>query len=89
MLLVLALFLRLRLAFWVSLGVPLSFLGTLFVMPSLDLSINLISLMAFIVVLGIVVDDAIVVGENAHTEQARGAALLVGAIAAPRGSRCR
>jgi len=61
-LLVLALFLRLRLAFWVSLGVPLSFLGTLFLMPSLDLSVNLISLMAFIVVLGIVVDDAIASG---------------------------
>jgi len=84
-LLVLALFLRLRLAFWVSLGVPLSFLGTLFVMPSLDLSINLISLMAFIVVLGIVVDDAIVVGENAYTEQSRGAAPLAGAIAGAHG----
>ncbi len=84
-LLVLALFLRLRLAFWVSLGVPLSFLGTLFVMPSLGLSINLISLMAFIVVLGIVVDDAIVVGENAHTEQSRGAAPLAGAIAGAQG----
>ena len=75
----------LRLAFWVSLGVPLSFLGTLFVMPSLGLSINLISLMAFIVVLGIVVDDAIVVGENAYTEQSRGAAPLAGAIAGAQG----
>jgi len=84
-LLALALFLRLRLAFWVSLGVPLSFLGTLFVMPSLGLSINLISLMAFIVVLGIVVDDAIVVGENAYTEQSRGAAPLAGAIAGAQG----
>jgi len=84
-LLVLALFLRLRLAFWVSLGVPLSFLGTLLVMPSLGVSINLISLMAFIVVLGIVVDDAIVVGENAHTEQSRGAAPLAGAIAGAQG----
>lgn len=84
-LLVLALFLRLRLAFWVSLGVPLSFLGALFVMPGLGLSINLISLMAFIVVLGIVVDDAIVVGENAYTEQSRGAAPLAGAIAGAQG----
>jgi multidrug efflux pump subunit AcrB len=84
-LLVLALFLRLRLAFWVSLGVPLSFLGALFAMPSLGLSINLISLMAFIVVLGIVVDDAIVVGENAYTEQSRGAAPLAGAIAGAQG----
>jgi multidrug efflux pump subunit AcrB len=67
--LVLALFLRLRLALWVSLGVPISFMGALFLMPSLGISINLISLMAFIVVLGIVVDDAIIVGENVHTEQ--------------------
>ncbi len=65
-LLVLTLFLRLRLAFWVSLGIPISFLGTLWLMPSLDVSINLISLFAFLVVLGIVVDDAIVVGENIH-----------------------
>ena len=79
-LLVLALFLRLRLAFWVSLGVPLSFLGALAVMPTLDVSINLISLMAFIVVLGIVVDDAIIVGENTYTEQARGGSRLAGAI---------
>ncbi len=79
-LLVLALFLRLRLAFWVSLGVPLSFLGALAVMPALDVSINLISLMAFIVVLGIVVDDAIIVGENTYTEQARGGSRLAGAI---------
>ena len=84
-LLVLALFLRLRLAFWVSLGVPLSFLGTLFVMPSLGLSINLVSLMAFIVVLGIVVDDAIVVGENAYTEHSRGAEPLAGAVAGAQG----
>jgi len=65
-LLVLTLFLRLRLAFWVSLGIPISFLGALWLMPSMDVSINLISLFAFLVVLGIVVDDAIVVGENIH-----------------------
>ena len=84
-LVVLALFLRLRLAFCVRLGVPLSFLVALFVMPSLGLSINMISLMAFIVVLGIVVDDAIVVGENAYTEQSRGAEPLAGAIAGAQG----
>ena len=78
--LVLALFLRLRLALWVSLGVPISFLGALWLMPSLGQSINLISLMAFIVVLGIVVDDAIIVGENAHTHQSRGGKQLAGAI---------
>ncbi len=78
--LILALFLRLRLAFWVSLGVPISFLGAVAVMPHLDMTINFISLMAFIVVLGIVVDDAIVVGENTHTEQERSGEKLRGAI---------
>jgi multidrug efflux pump subunit AcrB len=79
-LLVLALFLRLKLAAWVSLGIPLSFLGALALLPSLDVSINLISLMAFIVVLGIVVDDAIVIGENVYTHQSRGMSRLAGAI---------
>lgn len=60
----LALFLRLYLASWVAAGVPLSFLGAIILMPGLDVTISLISLFGFIVVLGIVVDDAIVVGEN-------------------------
>ena len=64
--LVLTLFLRLRLAFWASLGILVSFMGAFWLMPVLDLSINMISLFAFIVVLGIVVDDAIVVGENIY-----------------------
>ena len=64
--LMLALFLRFRLAFWVCLDIPVAFLGALALMPLLDVSINMISLFAFIVVLGIVVDDAIVVGENVH-----------------------
>ena len=64
--LMVALFLRFRLAFWVCLDIPVSFLGALALMPLLDVSINMISLFAFIVVLGIVVDDAIVVGENVH-----------------------
>ena len=68
---VLALFMRLRLAFWVTLGIPLSFLGAIAVMPLLDVSINMMSLFSFILVLGIVVDDAIVVGENIHTTQVR------------------
>ena len=70
-LLILAIFLRFRLAFWVSLGIPISFLGALWLMPVLGVSINLISLFAFIVVLGIVVDDAIIVGENIFTHHAR------------------
>lgn len=66
---VLALFLRLRLAFWITLGIPISFLGAIAFMPHLGVSINMISLFSFILVLGIVVDDAIVVGENIHTKQ--------------------
>jgi multidrug efflux pump subunit AcrB len=69
--LVLALFLRFRLAIWVALGVPVSFLGALWLMPQFDLSINMLSLFAFILVLGILVDDAIVTGENVHTRQQR------------------
>jgi multidrug efflux pump subunit AcrB len=65
--LVLALFLRFRLALWVSLGIPVSFLGAIWLMPVLGVTINLITLFAFILVLGIVVDDAIVVGENIYT----------------------
>ena len=63
----LALFLELRLAFWVSIGIPISFLGAILLMPGLDVTVNVLSLFAFILVLGIVVDDAIIVGENIHT----------------------
>ncbi|GGI85679.1 efflux RND transporter permease subunit [Shewanella gelidii] len=66
----LALFLRVRLAFWVMMGLPVCFLGTLLFMPigMINVTINVISLFAFILVLGIVVDDAIVMGESAHSE---------------------
>lgn len=64
--LVLALFLRPSLAFLVALGIPVCFAGGIWLMPILGVSINMISLFAFILVLGIVVDDAIVVGENVY-----------------------
>ncbi len=67
--LILGLFLQIRLALWVMLGIPISFLGALLMMPSLDVSINMLSLFAFILALGIVVDDAIVVGENIYTHR--------------------
>ena len=67
-LLVLALFLRLRLASWVALGIPISFLGALWGMSLLDIPINSASLLGFLLALGIVVDDAIVVGENVHRQ---------------------
>jgi multidrug efflux pump subunit AcrB len=78
--LTLALVLRFRLAFWVSLGIPVSFLGALWLLPGLDVSINMLSLFAFIVVLGIVVDDAIIVGENVFTHQSRHGRRLRGAV---------
>ena len=80
-LVILALFLRLRLAFWIALGIPISFLGAIWMMPAVDASINVISLFAFIVVLGIVVDDAIIVGENIYRRFQMGEHGLRGAIA--------
>lgn len=76
----LALFLRLRLALWVTLGIPMAFLGATLLLPSMDVSINLISLFGFIVVLGIVVDDAIIVAENVHEHRQRGKSGLQAAI---------
>ena len=78
--LVLALFLELRLAFWVSLGIPISFLGAIALMPGLDVSFNMLSLFAFVLVLGIVVDDAIIVGENIYRHQEEHGDGLRGAI---------
>lgn len=63
----LALFLEIRLAMWVTVGIVISFVGSFFFMSAYDASINMISLFAFILVIGIVVDDAIVVGENVFT----------------------
>ena len=64
----LTLFLRFRLALWVMIGLPVCFLGAMMLMPLFGVSINILSLFAFIMVLGIVVDDAIVIGESAYTE---------------------
>lgn len=68
--LVLSLFLKIKLAFWVMVGLPVCFLGTLMVLPldMMGVSINMLSLFAFILVLGIVVDDAIIMGESAYSE---------------------
>ncbi|MDF7801915.1 efflux RND transporter permease subunit [Pontiellaceae bacterium B1224] len=71
-LLVLGFFLEMRLAFWVMMGIPISFLGCMLLMPATGLSINMITMFAFIVALGIVVDDAIVVGENVYHYQQDG-----------------
>ena len=66
--LMLTLFLRFKLALWVMVGLPVCFLGAVMLMPIFGISINILSLFAFIMVLGIVVDDAIVIGESAYTE---------------------
>ncbi len=68
----LALFLEIRLAFWVSLGIPISFLGSFLFLAPTDFSINIVSMFAFIVTLGIVVDDAVVVGENIYFHRRQG-----------------
>lgn len=67
----LALFLEIKLAFWVMLGIPVCFLGAMAFLntPYIDSSLNMISIFGFILVLGIVVDDAIIIGESTYTEQ--------------------
>lgn len=78
--LVLGLFLQIRLALWVMLGIPISFLGAMLFLPGLDVSINMLSLFAFILALGIVVDDAIVVGENVFEHRMQGKPYMQAAI---------
>ncbi len=65
---VLSLFLRMKVAFWVIVGIPICFLGALWLMPLWPVTINMISLFGFIIVLGIVVDDAIIIGESIYTK---------------------
>lgn len=77
---ILTLFLEYRLAFWIMMGMTISFVGGLLFIPVADISINMISMFAFLVVLGIVVDDAIVVGENIHEYRQKGHDYLSAAI---------
>jgi len=83
-LILLALFLEARLAFWVALGVPVSFLGSFLFLPATGVTINMISLFAYIIAVGIVVDDAIVVGENTYRYHQEGMPFLKAAV---RGAR--
>ena len=80
----LALFLEIRLAIWVAVGLATSGIGALAVMMALDLAINTISLFVFVLAIGIIVDDAIVVAEHVHQERQRG---TPGVVAAIRGVR--
>ncbi|CAG37566.1 efflux RND transporter permease subunit [Desulfotalea psychrophila] len=73
-------FLEFRLAFWVTMGIPISFLGGLLFLPVFGVSINMISMFAFIVALGIVVDDAIVAGENIYEYRQKGLPFIEAAI---------
>lgn len=79
-LLMLGLFLEPRLAFWVTLGIPISILGSFLFLSGTDASINMISLFAFIVTLGIIVDDAIVVGENIYEKREQGMPAMQAAV---------
>ncbi|PRX48858.1 efflux RND transporter permease subunit [Salegentibacter salegens] len=83
-LVILALFLEYRLAFWVMMGMAISFIGGIIFLPLFGLSINMISMFGFLVVLGIVVDDAIVVGENIHEYRQKGLSAIDAAIAGTR-----
>jgi multidrug efflux pump subunit AcrB len=68
----LTMFLNVRLAFWTAMGIPISFLGAFWMIPHFGVTINMMSLFAFIMVLGLVVDDAIVVGENIFSYRQQG-----------------
>ena len=83
-LLCLGLFLELRLAMWVSSGIVISFAGALLLLTGTDVSLNMITMFAFIIALGIVVDDAIVIGENIYELRERGVAPEDAAIAGTR-----
>ncbi|MFQ5587349.1 MAG: efflux RND transporter permease subunit [Nitrospiria bacterium] len=76
----LGLFLEFKLAFWVTMGIPTSFLGAFLFLPSVDISINMVSMFAFIIALGIVVDDAIIAGENIYEYRERGMGFAAAAI---------
>jgi len=80
----LTLFLRPAVAVWVCVGIAISFLGAIFVIPSTPISVNMMTLFAFVLVLGIVVDDAIIIGESIHVHVQKG---LTGTEAAYQGAR--
>lgn len=83
-LILLGLCLDIRLAFWVTLGIPTSICGALLFFPAVDLSINMVSLFAIIITIGIVVDDAVIVGENVFHMRSKGMSFLDASIAGAR-----
>jgi multidrug efflux pump subunit AcrB len=83
-LILLGLSLDIRLAFWVTMGIPTSICGALLFFPAVDLSINMVSLFAMIITIGIVVDDAVIVGENIYHMRSQGKSFLEAGIAGAR-----
>ena len=79
-LIVLGLFLRPSLAFWIVIGIPVGFAGGILLMPTFDITANVMSLFAYIIVVGIVVDDAIVTGENIYARLKDGLPPLEAAV---------
>ncbi|MFV2068799.1 MAG: efflux RND transporter permease subunit, partial [Pirellulales bacterium] len=77
---VLALFLDLRLSFWVALGIPVSVFGACAVLWQSDQTLNMLSMFSFLIALGIVVDDGIVVGENIYAHRQRGKDFVQAAV---------
>lgn len=76
----LVLFLRPIVAFWVTVGIAVAFSGSLMLLPHFDVTLNMLSLFAFLIVIGVVVDDAIIVGENIHNRVERGETGMTAAI---------
>jgi multidrug efflux pump subunit AcrB len=79
-LLILTLFLRFRLAIWVAAGIPVALLGAVSTFPLFGISISTLSVMAFILVIGVLVDDAIVVGERVYSHEQAGAGRIEAAV---------
>ena len=77
---ILSMFLDLKLAFWVAMGIPISLLGACAVLWQFDQTLNMLSLFSFLIALGIVVDDAIVIGENVYAHRAMGKTPMQAAI---------
>ena len=80
-LLLLGMFLDARMAFWVAMGIPISILGSFVLLPLFGGSINTVSMFAFLITLGIVVDDAMVIGENIYHKRQEGVGFLQASIA--------
>ena len=77
---VLVLFLNFTTAFWVAMGIPLAMMSVVFLAPMFDVTIELISLMGMVIVIGLIVDDAIVIAENIHRHREKGKSPLDAAV---------